>query len=186
MSLNKKLTTFNAAEYCDVSFMTINRWIADGKIKAHKTPGGHRRIFKEDLQKFMLKNNIPIPEGDLIINKKILIVDDDVELRESLEEYLKERYFEVFTAGDGYEACFVLNKQLPDFIILDLIMPNMDGFRVCELIKEDSRTKDLKLIVLTGYANEENIKRAYEFGVDKVLSKPVKIEDLLDIIYEMI
>lgn len=188
---NKKImkdifSTYYAADYCGVSFMTVKRWILAGKLEAYKTPGGHYRITKQNLQTFMLKNKIPISEDDNIINKKILLVDDDDELRKSLEKYLKRQHFEVATASDGYEACLLLNKFTPDIAILDLVMPNMDGFRLCKLIKENSETRELILIVLTGYANEENVKRAYEFGVDKVLSKPIKVDDLLDFIYSMI
>lgn len=179
-------STYYAADYCGVSFMTVKRWIQAGKLKAHRTPGGHYRITKQNLQEFMLKNNMPIPEEDNIISKKILIVDDDDALRSSLERFFKRHHFEVETAQDGYEACLKLNKFMPDFAILDLVMPNMDGFRLCSLIKENSDTKELKLIVLTGYATEENINKAYEYGVNKVLAKPVKAEDLLDLIYEMI
>lgn len=186
MALTDLFTTFQAADYCKVSFMTIKRWISAGKIKAHKTPGGHYRIVKRDFQIFMMKNNIPIPENDEHVDIKILIVDDDKILRDSLEDYLKEERFEVITTDNGYEACFLLNQYLPDIIILDLIMPNVDGFKVCELIKGNSRTKDINIIILTGYASEENVKRVYEYGVNKVLSKPVDVKELLETIYTII
>ena len=124
-------TTFKAAEYCNVSYVSIKRWILAGKIKAYKTPGGHYRILKRDLQEFMIKNNIPIPDNDTILRRSILIVDDDDEVRESIADYLKTQNFEIATANDGFEAGLLLNNYLPDIVILDLIMPNVNGFRVC-------------------------------------------------------
>ena len=186
MALTDLFTSFQAADYCGVSYMTVKRWILADKLNAHRTPGGHYRILKRDLQLFMLKNSIPIPEDDEIISKKVLIIDDDKLLRNILEKYLKKQRFEVITAEDGYDACIKLNKYSPDIIILDLIMPKMNGFRICELIKNNPDTKDIKLIILTGYASEENIEKAYKYGVDYVLSKPVKVEDLLEKIYSLI
>lgn len=186
MASTDLFTTFQAAEYCKVSYVSIKRWILAGKIKGFKTPGGHYRIVKRDLQDFMIKNNIPIPDNDVITRRSILIVDDDDEVRESIADYLKTRNYEVKTANDGFEAGLILNSYLPDIIILDLIMPNVNGFRVCELIKNNQRTKNIKLIVLTGYASEENVKKAYGYGVEKVLSKPVDMEELLDTISSLI
>ena len=182
MALIDLFTTFTAAKYCNVSYVSIKRWILAGKIKAYRTPGGHFRILKRDLQEFMIKNSIPIPDNDAIIRRSILIVDDDDDVRVSIAEYLKTQGYEITTANDGFEAGLLLNNYIPDLIILDLIMPNVNGFRVCELIKNNPKTRNIKLIVLTGYASEENIKKAYEQGVEKVLSKPVDMEDLLSTI----
>ena len=186
MALTDLFTSFQAGDYCGVSYMTVKRWIFADKLNAHRTPGGHYRILKKDLQIFMLKNGLPIPEDDEIISTKVLIVDDDKLLRDSLEKYLKKQRFEVITAEDGYDACFKLNQYSPDIIILDLVMPKMNGFRICELVKNNPETKDIKVIVLTGYASEENVEKAYKYGVDDVLSKPVKVDELLEKIYELI
>ena len=176
------LTTIQAAKFCNSTQMTIIRWISSGKIKAHKTPGGHNRILKKDLYEFMIKNHMPIPDDFESVRKRILIVDDDEEIRESIAYYLRinRSNFEIAVAEDGYDAGLLVNQFKPDLIILDLIMPKMDGFKVCEKIKKNPLTKEIKLVVLTGYANKKNIKRAYECGADKVLSKPLEMEELLE------
>jgi len=177
-------STFQAAEYCDTSYMSIKRWIMSGKLKAYKTPGGHNRINKRDLINFMMKNNIPITEKvDIdIIRRKILIVDDDIQVREGIANYLRMngQNYEVVTAEDGFEAGIIVNQFNPDLIILDLLMPKINGFKVCEKIKKNLLTKDIKILVLTGYANKKNVKKAYESGADKVLPKPLDMEKLLE------
>lgn len=186
MALKDLFTTFSAAEYCNVSYMSVKRWILSGKLKAHRTPGGHFRISKSDLHEFMLKNNLPIHEKIEISRKKILIIDDDDEVRKSISTYLTMHNYEIFTAKDGFEAGFIITQQSPDLAILDLIMPQIDGFKVCSMIKNNIFTKHIKVIVLTGYANEKNIKRAYKCGADKVLSKPVEAEELFEAISSII
>lgn len=180
--LKDVLTTMQAARCCKTSQMTISRWIKSGKIKAYKTPGGHNRIIKEDLFEFMKENDMPIPEELELFRKNILIVDDDEEVRDGIANYLRMNSFnfQVATAEDGYEAGLMVSQFKPDLIVLDLVMPKMDGFKVCEKIKRNPLTKNIKLLVLTGYANKKNIKRAYDCGADKVLSKPVEMEQLYE------
>ncbi|RKY86947.1 histidine kinase [candidate division KSB1 bacterium] len=180
-------STFQAAEYCNTSYMSIKRWIFSGKLKAYKTPGGHYRILKDDLLDFMAKNNIPVYEN-VLLRKRVLIVDDDCLVRESIANFLRSNCFgfEVATAEDGFEAGVLVSQFLPNIIILDLMMPKMDGFKVCRKIKKNPLTKKIKLLVLTGFADEENVNKAYEYGADMVLSKPLEMDELLDAINSII
>ena len=182
------LTTVQAAKYCNTTQMTITRWIASGKIKAYKTPGGHNRIASKNLFEFMKENNMPIPDVSEAYRKKILIVDDDEEVRDGIAYFrrMSGSIFDVATAEDGYEAGIMVSQFKPDLIILDLVMPNMDGFKVCESIKRNPLTKNIILLVLTGFANRKNVKKAYDIGADKVLSKPVEMDELLDEINSLI
>ena len=181
-------STFKAADYCNSSDSSIKRYINSGKLKAYKTPGGHYRILKDDLFSFMKENNIPIPEKTEIVRKKILVVDDDEQVREGMAKFLRlnSSNFDVYTAEDGFDAGTMIMQSVPDLIILDLMMPRMDGFSVCEKIRSNPLTKSLKLLVLTGYADEKNIKKAYECGADKVLEKPIEKEELLNEINSLI
>lgn len=175
-------SSFQAADYCNSSDSSIKRYINSGKLKAYKTPGGHYRILKNDLLSFMKESNIPIPEKMETVRRKILVVDDDEQIREGTAKYLRinSNNYDVVTAEDGFEAGFMITQFMPDIIILDLIMPRMDGFNVCEKIKKNPLTKNIKILVLTGYATDENVKKAYECGADKVLAKPLKREELLN------
>jgi len=163
--VKKVFSTFQAADYCNSSDSSIKRYINSGKLKAYKTPGGHYRILKNDLLTFMKESNIPIPERMGIVRKKILIVYDE-QVREGMAKYLRvnSRDYDVATAEDGFEAGIMITQFMPDIIILDLIMPRMDGFRVCKKIKSNPLTKNVKILVLTGYANNINIKKVMNAG----------------------
>jgi len=180
--MKNSYSTFEAADYCDTTMTSISRWIKAGKINSYRTPGGHHRILREDLFEFMDKHNMPIPEKIKPARKKILIVDDDAEVRESLLLFLtSDKYnFEVDVAKDGYEAGLKVMQFKPDVIILDLMMPNIDGFKVCERTKSDPLTQDIKILVLTAYDDPDNIDKAYKKGADKILIKPAGKEELLE------
>lgn len=174
-------STFQAAKYCKTSYMSVKRWIFSGKLKAYRTPGGHFRIIKNDLLQFMKQNRIPNFEN-VLVKKKILIVDDDAQARNSIADFLRieNQNYDVATAENGFEAGILVTQFKPDVIILDLIMPKLDGFKVCEMIKKNHTFQDIKVLVYTGYASEENIKRAYTCGADNVLAKPVEMEKLVE------
>lgn len=178
---NDVFTTFQAAELCHTSFMSIKRWIQSGKLTAFKTPGGHHRILGKDLIAFMQVNNMPIPQNIPPIRKKILIVDDEAPIRDIISQFLRMNgnNFEIATVEDGFEAGVLVSQFLPDLILLDLMMPKMDGFKVCEKIKTNPATKNIKLIVMTGFGTNENIRKAYDCGADKVLEKPFEMKTLL-------
>ena len=179
-------TTFEAAKYCNTSYMSIKRWIWSGNLKAFKTPGGHFRIRKSDLLDFMRKNQIPIPEEVPAARKKILIIDDDGQARERAAHYLRinSLNLEVGTARDGFEAGILVSQFKPDIIIIDLVMPRTDGYSVCERLKKSPMTKNMKIIALTGLADGENKERALECGADRVLSKLMDMEELFEFVRE--
>ncbi len=184
---NGVMTSFQAAEYCKVNPSTIKNWIKSKGLKAHKTAGGHFRLIKEDLQEFMIEHKIPLPEKVKEIRKRVLIVDDDELVRKTLAKFLRTctTYLDVATAKDGFEAGLQVSQFNPDILLLDLIMPNIDGFSVCESIKQNPMTKDIRIIVFTGYGSAENTRRAFECGADKVLKKPLMNEKLLEEINEI-
>lgn len=174
-------TVFQACKYCKVSPKTIINWIESGHIKAFKTVGGHRRIKKTDLEEFMKKQGIPIPQEELKEERKrILIVDDDPIIVETIVQALEEDEFnyEVISAGDGFEAGLQVNHFKPHLMILDIMMPDIKGYEVCKKIKSDSLTKDMKIIVLSAYLDEEKFKKMKEFGADLCFSKPLPLPQL--------
>jgi len=175
------LSTYQAADYCNSSDSSIKRFIKSGKLKAYKTPGGHYRIVKNDLYEFMKKNNIPLLEETELVRKKIIVVDDDKQMRESIAKYLRSTgyNYDILTAKDGFEAGSLVVQFIPDIIILDLVMPGMDGFDICRKIKRNPLTKNMKIVILTGYGTDENVKKAYDCGADMVLCKPQKNEEIL-------
>ena len=175
------LTTFQAAKICNVSFMSINRWIESGKLNSFKTPGGHRRIIQKDLVHFIKKHDFPMSNVADLPPLKILIVDDEKESRDLIAEMLQAHTsnLTIQSADDGFDAGIKIAQFMPDVIILDLMMPKVDGFKVCKRIKSDNRTKHIKVIVLTGYGTDENTRKAIEYGADRILFKPLQFDILV-------
>jgi len=175
------LTVFQASKYCNVSPKTIINWIEAGHIKAYKTVGGHRRIKKSDLENFMRKQGIPIPEEKIISEKKrILIVDDDAIIVETIVQALEEEEYdyEIVSASDGFEAGLQVNHFKPHLLILDIMMPDIKGYDVCKKIKENEETKDTIIIVLSAYLDDERFKKMKEYGADLCFSKPLPLPQL--------
>ena len=175
------LTVFKASKYCKVSPKTIINWIEAGHIKAYKTVGGHRRINKLDLEAFMRKQGIPIPDEEVDEGRKrILVVDDDPIIVETIVQALEEDEYdyEVISASDGFEAGIQVNHFKPHLLILDIMMPDIKGYEVCKKIKTDDETKNTKIIVLSAYLDEEKFKQMKENGADVCFSKPLPLSQL--------
>ncbi len=175
------LTVSQASKYCKVSPKTIINWIDSGHIKSYKTVGGHRRIKIEDLDEFLRKNGMPLPEesrGER--KKKILVVDDDKIIVETIVQALEEdeHGYEMISAADGFEAGLQVSHFKPDLVILDIMMPDIDGYEVCQKIKCNPLTKDTKIVVLSAYLNDEAFKQMKEHGADAYFSKPLPLEQL--------
>ena len=182
------LTVPQAAKYCAISRVTLWKCVKSGELKASLTPGGHYRILMKDLEAFARKKGMyPLANYHPPKKNKILIVDDDREIREMLTRMLRFHKYETDTASDGFEAGAKVERLKPDLIILDLFMPGMDGFEVCRRLKEDPGSADLKILILTGYDSNQNRERIMAQGADDYLVKPVDnniffrhIEDLLN------
>ena len=175
------LTVFKASKQCNVSPKTIINWIESGHITAYKTVGGHRRIKQSDLVAFMSKQGIPIPEDTPTEERtRILVVDDDPIIVETIVQSLEEdeHDYEVISASDGFEAGIQVSHFKPHLLILDIMMPDIKGYEVCKKIKNDEETKDIKIIVLSAYLDEEKFKKMKEHGADVCFSKPLPLPQL--------
>ncbi|HEY5912254.1 MAG TPA: response regulator [Verrucomicrobiae bacterium] len=107
------------------------------------------------------------------MRKKILIVDDNSELLELLRLGLKQAGFNVATAANGFEALHKARSLAPDVVVLDLVLPELDGFAVCETLKRTAETADIPVIVLTGLSSEFTRFAGLEAGADEYVTKPV-------------
>ncbi len=175
------LTVATASDYCQVSAKTIINWVEAGHIEAYKTVGGHRRIKRKNLEAFMEKQGIPIPETVMTgERRRILVVDDDPIIVETIVLSLEEDEFdyEVISASDGFEAGLQVNHFNPHLLILDIMMPDIKGYEVCKKIKSNSETKDTKIVVLSAYLDEEKFKQMKEYGADVCFSKPLPLPQL--------
>jgi len=177
------LTTGEIAEYCQVSRVTVFQWIKKHQIPAFSTPGRHYRVKLSDFRRFLEEYHMPVdPAFFDQYKERILVVDDEPDvvafiiaaLKEGMEEH---RVLE--TAADGFEAGLKIASFNPHLIILDLMMPGLDGFKVCEQVKSDPETAHIKVLVVTGFGTEDNIERALQLGADGYLLKPLAGVDQL-------
>lgn len=118
--------------------------------------------------------------------KKILLVDDEPNILMTLEYTFKKNNFQVFIARDGQEALEILKDQLPDVIILDVMMPLVDGYATLEQIKKDSRLSHCKVIFLTAKNKEKDIEKGLSLGADRYVLKPFSIKKLVEQVHELI
>lgn len=180
----KPLTTFQVADHCFVSHRTVQQWIADGKLKAYRTPGNHSRVKIKDLLDFLRQHGMPIPnefERQRKGKKRILIVDDDENLTILLKDlFMIDGAFEVQTASDGFEAGKKFLEFKPDAVILDIRMPKADGFAVCSQIRSDSSHNHVKIVAVSGAVHNGEDKKIIALGADCFLPKPFDNKQLLD------
>ncbi len=176
-----------AANICSVGRTTMWRWVKSGELQGFLTPGGKYKIRKEGLESFIQEKMKHLLAVDIFQGKKILIVDDDLQILKMINKILSSNGYKIEEALDGFEVGAKTMQFKPDLMILDLYMSGMDGFEVCERIKENPKTSHIKIIAYTGFDTKENRDRIMKAGADDYLIKPVKksvmiqsIEALLD------
>ena len=118
--------------------------------------------------------------------KKILLVDDEPNIIMSLEYTFKKQNFEVFIARDGQEALDILKTEQPDVIILDIMMPNVDGYATIESIKKNEKLTHCKVIFLSAKNKESDIEKGMALGADAYLTKPFSIKKVVDQVADLL
>jgi two-component system OmpR family response regulator len=177
------LTPRELAELCGVSPDTVRSWCFRKQIKFATTPGGHKRFRRQDVLEFLKERGFPLPPTDKVSPIKVLVVDDEDAFRKSLVGALqKETYFNVKEAADGYEAGRMIGEFEPDVLVLDIVMPGIDGFKVCSDIKSRDKDNAIKIIAVTGYPDENVFQQARAAGANECLAKPLDINTLIDLI----
>ena len=174
-------TTGEAAKICKVSQQTIIRCFDNGQLKGFRVPGSRfRRIPREALYKFMKDNGIPtdaLESG----KRKVLLVDDDVELVELMTKVLDEDgRFEVRVATTGFDAGMMVKEYRPDLIVLDVMLPDINGKEVCHRVRSDATLEDVRILCISGMIEEDKIQDLRLSGADDFLHKPFEIEELID------
>jgi two-component system response regulator RpaA len=179
--MKELFTTGEAADICRVSQQTIIRCFDSGRLKGFRVPGSRfRRIPRESLLKFMKENGIPI-EGLESGKKKVLIVDDDAEIVDLLEEVLsRDGRFEVKTATSGYEAGIRTQQFRPDLILLDYMLPDVNGNVVCHTIRRNPEFENIKIIIVSGVIKQDEIDQLLKSGAQDFIKKPFDISDLVN------
>src|SRR5262245_59012833 len=167
-------TTHEVSRLLQVNPRSVINWIEQNLLPAYRTPGGHRRIRREDLLSFLRKHQIPIPALFVEGKFKILIVDDDEKIVELIRTFLlRQDIYEVTSATDGSTALIEVGRIKPDLLILDIKIPGVDGIEVCRRIKSDSAKKTA--IIVVGDSPEYE-KRSLQSGADGFMVKPLDLE----------
>ena len=174
-------TTGEAAKICKVSQQTIIRCFDNGQLKGFRVPGSRfRRIPREMLYKFMKDNGIPtdaLESG----KRKVLLVDDDTELVELMTKVLEEDgRFEVRIASNGFDAGMMVKEYRPDLIVLDVMLPDINGKEVCQRVRADNTLEDVRILCISGMIEDDKIQDLKLSGADEFLHKPFEIEALID------
>jgi DNA-binding response OmpR family regulator len=120
------------------------------------------------------------------MSKTILIVDDEAYIVTSLEYVMQSAGFEVAVAYDGEEALQKVAEKVPDLMILDLMMPKLDGFEVCEKIRQNPLWKDIRIVILTAKGRDIERKKGMSLGADDYMTKPFSTRDILDRVRELL
>jgi len=182
-SAARTYSTGEAARVLGLGASTLQRAIIKNKLKAYKTPGGHFRVLEEDLITFANQQGLSWPpptwEPEPRV-KKILLVDDEpayVRLMQSAFEGRQE--FEIRTAVSGYEAGILTERFLPDVILLDVLLKDVDGREVCKLIKGTQTLRHIKVIGVTVLSSETDVQEMINAGMDDYLHKPFTDDELI-------
>ncbi len=176
------LTPQEVARLLMVSPVTVRQWAQRGEIEAATTPGGHRRFSHDAVSAFARKRGISLSGRDDNRALRVLVVDDDPQLNRFLTELfeLRSPQVDVESASNGFEAGRKLESFKPDVMVLDLMMPGMDGFEVCHMVKNDPLRSAIRIVAITAFASEENVTRALEAGAEQCLSKPLDTDLLVN------
>jgi excisionase family DNA binding protein len=174
-------TTGEAAKICKVSQQTIIRCFDNGQLKGFRVPGSRfRRIPREMLYKFMKDNGIPtdaLESG----RRKVLLVDDDAELVEIMTKFLEEDgRFEVKIATTGFDAGMLVKEYRPDMIVLDVMLPDINGKEVCQRVRADATMEDVRILCISGMIEEDKIQDLRLSGADEFMHKPFDAEMLIE------
>jgi excisionase family DNA binding protein len=179
-------TTYQVSKLLGVSLPTVVNWVNSNKMRAHRTPGGHRRIARNDLIAFAREFNYPLSDEFLAEStgrQRVLIVDDERDFSDMVREYLTVKGdFDVEVADSGFAAGYTVARFRPDLILMDIMMPDMDGFEVLRMLRAGRDTRHIPIVACTAYRDVEVERRIREDDFDGFMQKPLKLDELLQAI----
>ena len=171
------LTLGQAAKYLGVAQSTIRKWSDQGRVPAFYTPGGHRRYRRPDLENFLSRSG---PGGSVQQGPLVLIVDDDERVREYVRVNLEMEGYAVREAGSAEEGLDVLEEVSPDLILLDVMMPEVDGWEMLRRVQERHGVGAIPVVMFSGKVDEQNAAEATARGAQGFLGKPFDPQQLIE------
>ncbi|MHC4127573.1 MAG: response regulator [Planctomycetota bacterium] len=180
-------TTGEAADICKVSQQTIIRCFDSGRLQGFRVPGSKfRRIPRAELLRFMKANDIPTDVLEST-RKRILVVDDDEQIVELFLDVLgRDDRFDVRSAGTGYDAGMLTEQFKPHLILLDYMLPDINGNIVCDRVRANPDLASTKIIIVSGVVKREEIDELLKGGADDFVKKPFNINELVDRMAELL
>ncbi len=174
-------TTGEAAKICKVSQQTIIRCFDNGSLKGFRVPGSRfRRIPRDQLFVFMKDNGIPtdaLESG----KKKLLIVDDDQDLVDLMRDgFERDGRFEIRTANNGFDAGMQVKEFRPDLVVLDVMLPDINGREVCQRVRSDRTMDTVKILCISGMVEADKIADLRSAGANDFMQKPFSIDQLIE------
>ncbi len=181
MSTKTVFTTGEAAKICKVSQQTIIRCFDNGTLKGFRVPGSRfRRIPRDQLFSFMKDNGIPTDSLESG-KRKVLIVDDDEELVELLSDvFERDGRFDIRTANNGFDAGMLVKEFRPDLVVLDVMLPDINGKEVCQRVRSDSSLEAVQILCISGMVEQDKVADLKAAGANDFMQKPFEVEALLD------
>jgi len=170
------LTLGQAAAFLGAAQSTVRKWADSGRLPAFYTPGGHRRFRRSDLEAFLAG-----PRGGATARPtgaSVLVVDDDAGLREFIRANLEAEGYSVREAGSASEGLAALDEEPPDLILLDVLMPKMDGWEMLRRVQERHGVDAIQVIMYSGKVEEAG--KAEERGAQAFIGKPFDPAKLLE------
>ena len=173
------MTTGEVARALQVTITTVNRWLTTGKLPHFRTPGGHYRIPRAEFLALLQKGTVAAAQDRPAL--RILVVDDEPAQLELLAEHLRalpDLNTVVETASDGLEAADRLPEFAPHLLLIDLMMPRMNGWELAGFVRGNPGTRGAHILIMTGYATPENLAAARKVGARTILEKPIPVATL--------
>ena len=180
-------TTGEAAKICKVSQQTIIRCFDSGQLKGFRVPGSRfRRIPREQLYSFMRDNGIPTDALDSG-KRKILVVDDDEDLVELINDALeRDGRFDIRTVNNGFGAGMLIKEFRPDLVVLDIMLPDINGKEVCNLVRGDKTMDDVRIVCISGMVEQDKIQELRDAGANDFLKKPFDVDHLVSRVCQLL
>jgi excisionase family DNA binding protein len=167
------LTLGQAAKFLGVAQSTIRKWSDQGRVPAFYTPGGHRRYRRRDLEQFLERSG----PGGREAGPLVLIVDDDDKLREFVRVNLEMEGYSVIEAANAEEGLGAVEEQAPDLILLDVMMPGVDGWEMLRRIQERHGVGSIPVIMFSGKVDEADVAAK---GAQGFIGKPFDPTQLIE------
>jgi excisionase family DNA binding protein len=180
-------TTGEAAKICKVSQQTIIRCFDSGQLKGFRVPGSRfRRIPRDQLYSFMRDNGIPTDALDSG-KRKILVVDDDEDLVELIVDQLqRDGRFDVRSVNNGFGAGMQIKEFRPDLVVLDVMLPDINGMEVCRLVRGDKTMDEVRIICISGMVEPDRIQQLKDSGANEFMKKPFDVEALVERVCQLL